>query len=123
MAKVLCIGMDDAVMQTRQMLLERAGHAVTTVRDLRQIVAACKREQFSVAVLGHHLPGKEKLRITNAVREHCPGARILELQASLSAPIPAADSHLSVTDDEFAQELIACVNRLATRKRRRAANR
>lgn len=108
-------------MQTRQMLLERAGHSVTIVRDLRHIIVACQREQFSVAVLGQRLPGKEKLRITDKVREHCPDARILELQASPFSQIPAADAHLCVNDEAFAQELIDCVNRLVTRKKRRAA--
>jgi CheY-like chemotaxis protein len=123
MAKVLCVGMNDAAMQTRQMLLEQAGHSVAIARDLRQIIAACEREQFSVAVLGQHLPAKEKLRITGKVRELCPGARILELQATLSTPIPTADAHLTASEEAFAEELIDCVNRLATRKRKRAAKR
>lgn len=121
MANVLCIGANDAAMQTRQMLLEGAGHSVTTVKDLRQIIAACEGQPFSVAVLGQNLPTKEKLRISDVVREHCPDARILELQASPTSPIPDADAHLRVTGDAFAQELIDCVNHLAARRKKRAA--
>jgi CheY-like chemotaxis protein len=120
-AKVLCIGADNAVMQTRQMLLEKAGHSVTAATDLRQIVAACEHTQFSVAVLGQHVPAKEKLRVSEVVREHCPNAKILELHASLSPAMPNADAHISVNTDDFPEQLISAVSGLTTRRKRRGA--
>lgn len=60
MADVLCIGIDDAAMRTRMLVLERSGHKVTQARDLRQIQAACETISFSVAVLGQSLNARRK---------------------------------------------------------------
>jgi CheY-like chemotaxis protein len=111
--------MDDAAMQTRRMVLESAGHSVNIATDLRHVIAACERIQFAVAVLGHHMPLKEKLRVSDVVRELCPKAKILELHASLAPDTLDVDGHLSVNADNFPEKLVAAVGRLTALKKRR----
>lgn len=107
MANVLCIGKDDAVMQIRRLILERAGHSITQASDLRRVIAACQSNQFHVALLGQLLGGPEKMRVTDVVRKNCPGTKILELYTSAAPEIPnEVDAHLSLNSDNLAEELV-----------------
>jgi len=49
---ILGIGMNDAAMESRKLVLERAGHNVTQARDLREVRAACEARSFDVVVIG-----------------------------------------------------------------------
>ena len=120
LANVLCVGINDAMMRKRQSILEGAGHSVTQATDMRRVIAVCENNRFAVAVLGPFLHQPEKLRVTDAVRKHCPRANILELYTSAAPEIPGdADAHLAVDADNFAEELAGAVNRLSTRKPRK----
>jgi CheY-like chemotaxis protein len=120
LANVLCVGINDAMMRKRQSILEEAGHSVTQATDLRRVIAMCESNRFAVAVLGPFLRQPEKLRVTDAVRKHCPGANILELYTSAAPEIPNdADAHLAVDADNFPEELVGAVNRLSTQKPRK----
>ena len=107
-------------MQTRLMILERAGHNVTQARDLREIIAACRSGIFALAILGQSLPAKEKLRISGVIRRECPGAKILELHTGLAGELPSADSHLQVTAGA-PEGLVECVETLTSKEKRRRA--
>lgn len=97
---MLCIGINSAAMQTRTLILERAGHTITQARDLRQIKAACERTSFAVAILGQSLNPSEKQRIADLVRTDCKSARLLELHEGISPEFPGADAHLQVNATE-----------------------
>lgn len=104
-------------MRTRLLILERGGHSVTQAKDLRRVLEVCEGNQFAVAVLGPHLRQMEKLRVTDAVRKHCPGAKILELYTVAAPEIPnEVDAHLPANSDNLAGELVGPVNRLSDRK-------
>lgn len=79
MARVLCTGVDPALLQTRRMLLEQAGHEVVTARTEEDVRRLCATQTFDVAVIGQTLVAPEKERILRAVREMCPSAKLLEL--------------------------------------------
>lgn len=107
-------------MQTRRMILERCGHSVTAAQDLREVMAACRSESFSVAILGQTLPQKEKLRVSDLVRSECPHAKILELHTGITPELVSADAHLHVLTGA-PEELVDCVNQLTTNRKRRGA--
>lgn len=120
LSNVLCIGVNDAMMRIRLSILGAAGHSVTQATDLRRVIAACDSNQFAVAVLGQLLGHPEKLRITDVVRKHCPGAKILELYTSMTPEIPKeVDAHLCVNIDNLAEELVGAVNRLSAQRPRK----
>jgi CheY-like chemotaxis protein len=118
---VLCVGINDDAMKKRRALLEQAGYSVLQTTDIRQVIAMCASQTFAVAVLGQHIPAREKLRVTDVVRHYC-GARVVELYASESPEIPdEVDAHLSVNSDNFAEEFLRLVKRLSVRKKRKGA--
>ena len=107
-------------METRRLILERAGHSVTGVRDFREIVASCRSTTFSLAILGQTLPAKEKLRVCEVVRRECPGAKILELHTGVTPELPSADAHLQVAAG-VPDKLLDCVSELAAVRKKRGA--
>jgi hypothetical protein len=117
MALVLCTGVEQSLLRTRKLILEKAGHTVLTAIDQRDVVAACRKHSFNVAVIGQTVSTKSKRAISSLVRQHCPSARILELyQANHGPALPdgEADSWLEVPTD-VPQDLAAHVSKLATR--------
>src|SRR5690242_18641056 len=79
MASVLCTGADRVLLETRRLLLERGGHNVVAVKNEPELLDACTRHQFDVAVIGQGVSVPVKHRIRSIVRERCPGTKILEL--------------------------------------------
>jgi CheY-like chemotaxis protein len=120
LANLLCIGISGAAMETRRLILEGAGHSVTAVRDFREIVAACRNQIFSVAILGQTLPAKEKRRVCEVVRRECPNTKILELHTSVTPELPSADAHLHVGTGP-PENLAECVDKLVAGRKKRGA--
>jgi hypothetical protein len=113
MALVLCTGIDKALLYTRRLILEGAGHTVFVILDENTLLAVCHRHSIDVAVIGEMISGKVKRHITALVREHCPKAKILELYPAYSEKeLDNADSSLMVPSDAPG-ELADHVNELA----------
>jgi hypothetical protein len=77
MANVIHVGTNEAILSTREAILEKAGHGVVVAHDLREVISACEQGSFEVGV-GQALPAMEKLRVTDTLRRLCSGIRILE---------------------------------------------
>jgi hypothetical protein len=101
MAVVLCTGVNRSLIMTRVMLLESAGHRVTPAMGVHEVVAACAKQRFDVAVIGQAITPAEKIRILHLVRENCPGAMILELYRTVDGGkvLRDADDWLEVPVD------------------------
>lgn len=112
-ALVLCTGVDSLLLETRKLILERAGHKVIGARNLRQIEAACRKHHFDVAVLGQTLSSENKKSAASLVRKYCGQAKILELfQPHHGKTIADADAWLEVPA-EVPQDLAERVTELA----------
>ncbi|HEY4677525.1 MAG TPA: hypothetical protein VIJ01_10205 [Candidatus Angelobacter sp.] len=115
MALVLCTGVDPAVVRTRQLILERAGHVVVPALDEASLIQACQQNKFDVAVVGQTVSPKIKRRIAGLIRETCTDTKLLELYTiSTGRVLDDADSWLEVLAD-VPQELAARVAGLAAR--------
>jgi CheY-like chemotaxis protein len=79
MALVLCTGKNPVLIQTRKLILERAGHSVVCCNDEQQLVAACEKHAFDVAVIGQAASRKDKRHMALLIRQSCPSIKILEL--------------------------------------------
>jgi hypothetical protein len=100
MALVLCTGVDKALLQSRQLILERAGHTVVPAMDEQTLITVCQKHSFDVAVIGQAVSPNVKQRIASLVRQHCPETKILELYPLYAGKVlPDADSWLSVPVD------------------------
>lgn len=96
MAEVLCAGVDRSLMNTRKLILERGGHAVTAVMSEQDLRDACARKSFEVAVIGPSVVPPEKQRILDLVRQFCPDAKILELCDPHTPRLKDADAWMEV---------------------------
>lgn len=114
MALVLCTGQDSAVMETRQLILEKAGHTVILAKDERGIEKACQAHAFDVVVIGQNTTPPVKERIFQIARTGCPGTKILELHRTFSQKaLPKADAWLEMPSDS-PEKLAEVVTALAT---------
>ena len=123
MALVLCTGIDPVLMQTRKLILEKAGHTVFSTTNERELSAACNEHDFDVAVIGQAVTTRMKKVLGNLIREKCPSIQILELYLPHEGKVlEDADSWLQaplVVPPDLAER----VNELAERnKRKRAAS-
>jgi hypothetical protein len=100
MAKILCTGWDRGLLETRTLILKSAGHEVRQARSQGEVVSACAETQFDVAVIGQTVSNRMKRVIFSFVKEHCRGARVLELyQPHVGKALEDADSWLEVPAD------------------------
>jgi DNA-binding response OmpR family regulator len=98
MANVIHVGTNEAILATRKTILEKAGHTVTLARDLREIISACDTGSFDIGIIGQTLPAMEKLRVSDILRNHCSGIRILEFHDAIKPDVETADANLRVAD-------------------------
>ena len=116
MALVLCTGVNQTLLETRRLILERAGHTVVSVVDEKKLAAACQENAFDVAVIGQGVSHDIKRRISLLVRQYCGSAKVLELYAPYAGrALDNADSWLEVPVHAPA-ELVERVNELAEQK-------
>ena len=119
MALVLCTGTDPALIRTRQLILQKAGHEVVIAMDEPSVAAVCQQQAFDVVVIGQAVSGKAKQQIMSLIRKNCPSAAILELyRFSTARVLEDADSWLEVPADAPG-ELAERVTSLAGRRRKR----
>lgn len=121
MALVLCTGVDKALLHTRRLILESAGHTVATAMDESTLVEVCKKHSFDVAVVGQMLSSNVKRRVAFLIKENCPDIQILELYPSYTGKVlDDADSWLMVPND-MPKDLPDRVNELADKGRHKRA--
>ena len=100
MALVLCTGSDPVLMETRRLILEKAGHTVVAVSDERVLAAACEQNKFDVAIIGQNVSPNLKRRVLMLVRKYCPSVKVLELHHNYaSKALDNADAWLEVPSD------------------------
>lgn len=121
MATVLCTGSDKALMNTRKLLLESAGHKVITAMTPKGAQDACERHAVEVVVLGQAMHAEQKKSLFDVVRKVRPQAKVLELHDPFQKPeIPGADGWLAVPSD-VPSDLAEQVALLAPGERARAS--
>jgi hypothetical protein len=115
MALVICTGVDQALLNTRRLILEGAGHTVVTVMDETGLRAACKMQSFDVAVIGQAVTPKMKRKVSSLLRENCPAVKVLELFDNRTGRVlDDADAWL-MTPAEIPEDLADRVHELARR--------
>ena len=79
MALILCTGVDEELIRSRKLLLERGGHKVVVAAGPWSLIQACMENQFDVAVMGQAISQPRKRHLLKLIRRHCPDTRVLEL--------------------------------------------
>jgi DNA-binding response OmpR family regulator len=116
MALVLCAGAHAVLTQTRQLILEAAGHTVVPAYDENQIKEACAQNEFQVVVIGQSSKARLKREWGEIVRKLCPKAKVLEVFTPNAGPvIKDADDRLE--SPALPEELAERVSALTGEKR------
>src|SRR5689334_2251545 len=107
-------------MATRAFLLQRAGHTVIPVLSEPELIGACEEYKFHVAVIGQAISTRQKQRVFDLIRQHCPSVKVLELYSPATGEVLAeADDWLAVPAD-VPQDLARRVSALAERPEARS---
>lgn len=87
MALILCTGPHAVLTQTRQLILQAAGHTVVPAHDENQIREACEQYDFQVVVIGQSSKAWLKREWREIVRRLCPKAKVLEVFTPNAGPV------------------------------------
>jgi len=88
--RVLCVSYDVALLTTRRLLLEGAGHEVTPASSFTEASEHCKEGEFDLFILGHSIPVGDIADLIRISRAH-GSAPILSLQVPGDGNTPGAD--------------------------------
>jgi DNA-binding response OmpR family regulator len=109
MKRILSVSYNEALLRTREMLLQHDGHSVVSALGFTDAVERCKDGNYGLFILGHSIPEKDKRELIRVFRAHCP-APILGLQRPGENASDQADDHIDPNDIEA---LLNAVRRLA----------
>ena len=112
--RIFSVSYDRSLLATRQMLLEQKGYTVTSALGFSRALDHCRQPHFDLFILGHSIPGTDKLHLIKTFRESCP-APILSLERHGEERV-LADFHASPDDPH--QFLIVVDDILAGREGR-----
>ncbi len=105
-ALVLSIGSDVRVLNTRELILRSAGHAVVSAISIREAAVLLKDSDFDVIVLCHTLLKKDCERFTGHLRASGSHIPILYVSSTPSdEPSDFADATLDKNPDAFLMAL------------------
>ena len=104
---VLSISNDDALLKTRQYILEHAGFDVVSAWGFSNALNQCENAKFDLVLLGHTLAPEDKTALAKAVRKHCDCPIVSVRRSGQHAKHPEAD--YSIGADEGPEVLVAVV--------------
>ncbi len=97
MKRILSISYNEPLLQTRELLLKKAGYDVTSALGFAEALEICTAHQdFDLVLMGHSMPQKDKTALLHALRPKCT-APLLSIRRHGDDPLPGAeysvDSH------------------------------
>lgn len=115
MVRILSVSYDEALLNSRRLLLEASGHNVTSALGLNESLYHCKQGGFDLCVLGHSIPHSDKQKLIREFRASSPGATI-SLRFLSESDIDGANYYID-PDPKSLLELLAQIDGIATAKR------
>lgn len=109
MAHILSISYDEALLSTRQWMLESLGHKVTSALGFTSALDLCRTENFDFVIVGHSIPHNDKKAIVREIRRNCD-APILTLLKHMEPQLEEADYQMDFSHPEqfldFVKEVV-----------------
>src|SRR5437868_3632161 len=117
--RILSVGMNVSLLQTRSAILEGAGYEVMPALNLLDIKAACETGRaFDLVIIGYAIPIGGKRQAMFTVRRYCGQTPILELYLDGATPADGeADALLSSSGE--GEALLAKVSEILSKKRKK----
>ncbi len=97
--RILSISYDQALLATRQLLLEKAGYEVTSAIGFAEALEISDAH-FDLIIMGHSIPQKDKRAIIAELRKHGCHSPVLSLLRFGERPIPEAADGVDPYDPE-----------------------
>jgi DNA-binding NtrC family response regulator len=108
--QILCVAENDAVRQTKKMVLESAGFGVVGIGSVREAEYVLSRSRFDLVILGRSVKEVNKRAIADLVRLKAPQTPILEM-CNVSPDVPGADHVMRSHDpNELAEYAVEILN-------------
>lgn len=117
--KILSIGAEPSLQLSRKMILEQAGFIVTSAADVQEGLKHCDRQRFGLFLVCQSVSEHEKMVLTRALKEKCPGIPILEMHSHDTPRVIGADYTVETVDGPEA--LVLTVQRIFEKARAAAA--
>ena len=102
--RILSVSYDVSLLATRRMLLEQRGYEVASALGFTKAMEYCRQSHFDLFILGHSIPGADKLSLVKTFRENC-SAPVLSLERHGDSYIQC-DFHASPDDPERFIEVV-----------------
>lgn len=96
--RILSVSYDVSLLATRRMLLEQKGYKVASALGFTKAIEHCRQPHFDLFILGHSIPGDDKLSLVKTFRENC-SAPVLSLERR-GEDFIQCDFHASPDDPE-----------------------
>jgi DNA-binding response OmpR family regulator len=90
MKRILSISYDQALLQTRELMLSREGFEVHSAVGFSAARHACENGKFDLVIMGHSIPAEDKTAIIEQLRAVC-NTPILALRRPNESPLKAAE--------------------------------
>src|SRR3954471_16451301 len=94
---ILSVSYDESLLRTREMLLRREGYVVTSALGFTEAVESCENGHFSLFILGHSIPDKDKRELIRVFRSNCKSPVLALKRHGEDAP-DDADAHADPND-------------------------
>lgn len=107
--QILSVSYDQALLLTRQLMLEGQGYQVVSALGFKEAERKCKDGGFQLMVLGHSIPFNDKQALLEQFREHS-AAPVVSLLRTGEAFVDGADYHVSPDDPRaLVREIVTIV--------------
>jgi DNA-binding NtrC family response regulator len=116
---ILSISYDESLLQTRRLILESAGFAVTSALGYTQAMGHCKSRVFDVVIIGHSIPFDVKESLLRTARAQKRPA-VVVLWRPGDGELSGADLHLDAW--EGPEALVSTVRKAVNLRDSSAAN-
>ena len=99
MPRILSISYDQALLQTRELMLSREGFEVESAIGFSAAVHACEKGKFDLVIMGHSIPSADQAFIIEKLKG-LSDAPILALRRPHDGPLDSAKYNLDPDDPE-----------------------
>jgi DNA-binding response OmpR family regulator len=117
MARILSISYDETLLRTRQLLLETAGHEVSSAFGYKEALDSSATAVYDVAIIGHSIPKKDKLGIIQTYRGGNPDGIVIALTRAGEVRLREVDHYINPGDPEELLRALAWILNPAAERR------
>ena len=114
MANILSVSYDKALLTTRQQILEKRGHSVTSARSLQDALQLCDSDTgFDLFIVGHSIPLIEKEALIERFRANRPSTPVVALKRLGETEVRGANLSIEPTPPELLRAVDGLMSRNA----------